>query len=56
MESWTDLRTWLKKEMPNQPNDQMLILLMKSYNNQAKEMHKQKKLGKDFEWMTVFDL
>lgn len=36
--SWTELRSWLMKEMYNCPNEEILLLLMKSYNNQAKEL------------------
>ena len=42
--------------MPNKPNDQSLMLILKSYNNQAKELEKLEKLEKQFDWMLTFDL
>ena len=51
LNSWRQLREWLLRESPLQLEGNKMMLLLKSYNNQAKELREQRKLRKDFEWM-----
>ncbi len=49
--NWAELRAWLIKEHPNYMEDKTLILLMKSYNNHAKQLEEEGKLNTELQWM-----